>query len=44
MTKTEDMFNRVLSNLHTVIAGQDDVLRLILIAFIAKGHVRESPE
>lgn len=39
MTKTEDLFNRISEQLHKVIVGQDEVLRLIMVAFFARGHV-----
>jgi len=39
MTQTEQLFNRIIDQIHQVIVGQDDVLRLILTAFIGRGHV-----
>jgi MoxR-like ATPase len=39
MTKTEELFKRITEQLHRVVVGQEDVLWLILVAFVAKGHV-----
>ncbi len=39
MSKTEDLFNRISEQLHKVVVGQQDVVWLILVALMSKGHV-----